>query len=360
MFLMIYVLSKRYFHSLRTPISFFSLLWCLIGFLSNMGIYGYYPPSLFVNASIVIGAFLFFIAFCLNVKYCRNDLNEDWIFGVNEKIMYQRIYLVNGVGLLILIPKLINSLRLMVTYGMVFMRANLINQEIGMSYGGVYDNLVFAIIRPLFVGTGILASALIFNVERNKKLSLLLFSIALISCYCLSDATRGALIEFIFCLVLVVMVCKRNTIKALFKNRLAMLGFLLLAILVLCISSERTSNSEGGISNILETIYIYYCSGQTYLTKMLEAKPEYALSGKLLYGSASFGFITNNFSWMLILLTGKLQGSQYLLGTVITNTYYAVAPTIKINSMATCFYSFMLDWEYLDVFIGPILLGVVS
>jgi hypothetical protein len=92
----------------------------------------------------------------------------------------------------------------------------------------------------------------------------------------------------------------------------------------------------------------------------MEAQPQYGGFGELLYGSATFGFITNFISWALIFITGRSQGSLYLLGSVITNVYYAVAPTVSLNAMYTCFYTFWIDWGYLGLIIGPVLLAFFS
>ena len=96
------------------------------------------------------------------------------------------------------------------------------------------------------------------------------------------------------------------------------------------------------------------------MTKLMENQPQYGGFGQLLYGSATFGFITNFYSWILIFLTGRNQGSLYTLGSVISNTYYSVAPTVRINAMYTCFYTFWIDWGYFGIVIGPIILSLFS
>ena len=96
------------------------------------------------------------------------------------------------------------------------------------------------------------------------------------------------------------------------------------------------------------------------MTKLMENQSQWGGMGQLLYGSATFGFLTNFISWILIFFTGKSQGSLYILGSLISNTYYIVAPNVKINAMYTCFYTFWIDWGYLGIILGPILLALFS
>ena len=87
---------------------------------------------------------------------------------------------------------------------------------------------------------------------------------------------------------------------------------------------------------------------------------EYGPGGELLYGSASFGFITNIWSNIIIFFTGIPQGSLYLLGSVISNNQYFVGEHTVINAMFTCFYPFYIDYGWLGIVICPIFIGVVS
>ena len=79
-----------------------------------------------------------------------------------------------------------------------------------------------------------------------------------------------------------------------------------------------------------------------------------------MYGSASFGFITNIWSDIMIFITDKPQGSLYLLGSVISNNQYSVGAHTVINAMFTCFYPFYIDYGWLGIVICPIFIGVVS
>ena len=73
LFIIIAVIIKVTIRSFRNPITFFSLLWCVVGFVSNLGLREYYLPSDFVNIIIIVGIIVFFISFY--IVFNRYPLN---------------------------------------------------------------------------------------------------------------------------------------------------------------------------------------------------------------------------------------------------------------------------------------------
>lgn len=363
LFIIVAMMQKKAYKSIRTPLTFFSLLWCVVGFFSNTAIMEYEQPSAFVNTCIIIGVLLFTVVFVLCIPGARFSINVDWEFGKNDVINYRNIILFNMLCWAFMIPRFRTAIGILSSEGFAFLRANLANSEIGLSRGGISDIVFGYMVEPVFITTSILACFLIFRRTRNRRDFLLFFySIIAIVAYAFTGAARGCLVKFAFCFMFVLIICKRNIIRNVLKMRIVRYSMILLVGVVLFITFQR-GTFGGGTStsdSIFRTFYVYYFSGPAYMTKLMENQPQYGGFGQLLYGSATFGFITNFYSWILIFLTGRNQGSLYTLGSVISNTYYSVAPTVRINAMYTCFYTFWIDWGYFGIVIGPIILSLFS
>lgn len=130
-------------------------------------------------------------------------------------------------------------------------------------------------------------------------------------------------------------------------------------VLVLILTQMRSSTDINS-DDILEIFHTYYFSGPSYLTQLLENVKEYGIQGTKFYGADTFGFISNIFSNVMIILTGRPQGTLYIMGAVITNHQYWVGSSTLINAMCTGFYPFILDWGYFGIIIGPFVLGILS
>lgn len=333
------------------------------GIFSNTTIMEYEQPSLFVNLSIILGIIVFTIVYIFLIPKIKFKVNNDWEFGKLEIINYKNILLINMICWGFMSLKLKTAVNILRNQGFTFLRANLANKEIGLSQGGVLDIIFGYMIEPVFITTAILACFLVFSNEvRWKKNLLLILSIISILMYAIISAARGCLIKFIFCFFFVLLINRKKIISNIYKIKAIKYIMIFLIITVLIITFKR-GTFEGGnsaIESIFRTIYIYYFSGPAYMSNLIANQPEYGGFGKLLFGSATFGFITDFFSWILIFFTGENQGALYILGSEISNSYYLVAPFVKINAMYTCFYTFWIDWGYLGLIIGPVVLSCYS
>lgn len=363
LFVMVSLIQKKAYGTIRTPITFFSLIWCVVGFCANTSIMDYDPPSFFVNVCIITGIVVFTFVYALIVPRIHVNISDDWEFGRYDIVNYKNIILVNIVCWTFMIPRFKTAIGILTNEGFAFLRANLSNSEIGLSRGGISDIVFGYMVEPVFITTSILACFLLFNrKETRKKYILFAYSVVAIVAYAFTGAARGCLIKFAFCFFFVLIICKRNVIRNIIRMKVVRYSMILLGAIVLFITFQRGTfgGGESATDSIFRTLYVYYFSGPAYMTKLMEAQPQWGGFGQLLYGSASFGFITNFFSWILIFFTGRPQGSLYTLGSVISNTYYTVAPTVRINAMYTCFYTFWVDWGYFGIFLGPTMLALFS
>lgn len=358
LFVFTLLFEKRNYRTYRTPITFFSILWCIVGFVSNLGLMEFYKPSLLVNVCMVSGIIVFTISYMGFVKPKTIVIQDEFIFSKNEVVNYQLIYIFAAIGFVFLIPDAINSFRLINRYGMAFLRANLTNTELGISKGGIWDIITTYGISPIFTALSTLSCVLIFSDQPKKKV-LPLFFVSVVSMVfsVIANASRHEFVRFFFTLTISLLMCRRQTIRAFFKNRLVRRGLIIAVFVVLFITFQRSISDSKGVENIVKSFYVYYFSGPSYLSQILENVKEYGPGGQLLWGSATFGFLTNFVSFALIFFTGRSQGSLYLLGSVLTNVQYQIGAHNRVNAMSTCYYNFLLDWSYFGIIIGPIILA---
>ena len=348
------ILSKCVFGTIKNPISVFCLLWCLIGIGSNAAFYDYYEPATIVNIMIFIGCIVVFVVYGLSLQGYKKKFFVDEIRLDNEEIKIKRIIIVNSIGIGILIPYVIRSLKVLTLGGFATLRSqDVIN-------GGFYAILNDSVIRPIFTATTVLAIVYSFsNAKKREKILLIVLSIVTNVEQVTLSAGRSALVSFAFYLMIAVVVFYgRNIRNILYRGRRYICLGIIAVIVVLKITSQRNMSSDENM--LLYNTYVYYFSGPSYLTQLIRNVTEYGPGGKLLYGGAAFGFLTNIFSDIMIFITGKAQGSLYLIGSVITNNQYNVGAHTSINAMYTCFYPFLIDYGWIGIIICPIFVAIVS
>ena len=357
----ILAIGKRIYKTHRTPLTFYSVVWCVVGAISNLGLLDFYYPSFLVNICITLGTIIFSLTYMAIVKPGTIQVYDKFVFCKDEIINYKYMYFASGLGMLFLIPNALNSVKLIQKYGMATLRANLSNQEFGVSHGALWDNLFAYGISPIFVSISIITSVLIFSDQPKKRvIPLFITSIVTMGLSAISKASRAEFIRFLFCLIVSLLLCRRKTISNLFKNKLLRRGLALAVVSVLVVTFQRANSEKTWLENIQRTIYIYYFSGPSYMTQLLNNVTEYGPHGKLLLGSATFGFLTNFVSFALTIITGKSCGSLYLMGSVLTNVSYKVGNNTAVNAMSTCYYNFLLDWSYAGILIGPMCLAIFA
>lgn len=348
------ILFKGVLGSIKNPISIFGILWCIVGIGSNAAFYDYYAPSELVNWMIVTAIIGSFIVYGLSMHGYSKEMFLQECEIEDSFIHYKLILITNLIAMGILFPYMITSLNKIRTGGFALLRAE------GVFGGGFYAILNDSVIRPLFTATTILAIVNSFS-DNRKKEKIILFIIAVIANIeqVILSAGRAPLVNFVFYLIIaVILFYGRSLLNVIRRGRKYIFIGLVAAFVVLQLTSKRNMSSSENL--LLYNSYVYYFSGPSYLTQLLEHVHDYGVGGQLLYGSASFGFISNIWSNIMIFLTGRPQGSLYLLGSVISNNQYSVGAHTSINAMYTCFYPFYIDFGWLGIVLCPIFIGIAS
>ena len=354
LFIFTWILSKGIFGTVKNPISIFGLLWCLIGIGSNAAFYGYYEPSTTVNIIILVGCIFSFFTYGLSLQGYNKRFFVEQLKSRSEDVEIRRVILVNVFCIVILIPYVIRSLNVLVVGGFSVLRSQNIIEN------GFLAILNDSVIRPIFTATTILALVYSFSdAKRNHKMKLLVLSIIVNIEQVVLSAGRAPLVNLVFYLMISLILFYGKNIKSiLYRGRKYIVLGAIMAIAVLKITSQRSMASDENM--FLYNTYVYYFSGPAYLSQLIKNITVYGPGGKLLYGAASFGFLSNVISDILIFLTGKAQGSLYLLGSVISNNQYRIGVRTSINAMYTCFYPFLIDYGWIGVIICPLFIGIVS
>lgn len=357
LFIIIAMIIKVTIRSFRNPITFFSLLWCVVGFVSNLGLREYYLPSDFVNIIIIVGIIVFFISFYIVFnRYPLNIFSEE-IDIKNDHINYQLIYLVSAICILFELPTFIRSIGLVGTVGMAYMRAHA-----SIVYSSMFFNQISeTFVKPIFTATTILAIIVSFNRNTFKIKGIIVIAIIENVMLTVITAGRAPIVNAFFYLLIAMILIRGTSIFRLLKREKKKVFILIGAFAIIILISSLRAGSRVGFEQIMGSAYVYYFSGPSYLSRLLENYSEYGIGGKLMWGQATFGFITN---WVIIILDplfgGRLETSLNILGSTITNRQFAVGGRTLVNSMSTGFYAFLVDWGYAGIVIGPFVLAVIS
>lgn len=348
------IIYKSVLGSIKNPISVFGILWCLVGIGANAALYDYYKPSTIVNFIIIIGCIVSFIVYGFsmhgyNKAFFINEIQID-----DGYVNIKRVVIINCIGIAVLVPYAIQSLKMIISGGFAYLRAE------GVFGGGFYAVLNDSIIRPLFTATTILAIVYSFsNSKKKEKVLLLVISVIANVEQVILSAGRASLVNFFFYLLIAIVLFYGHSVRSiLYKGRKYIFLGVIVAVIVLKITTKRNMSQSENL--ILYNTYVYYFSGPAYLSQLIQNVTEYGPGGTLLYGAASFGFITNIWADIMIFFTGKSQGSLYLLGSLISNKQYRIGAHTSINAMYTCFYPFYIDYGWLGIVFCPIFIGIAS
>lgn len=358
LFIMSLILIKSLYGTLKTPVTCFTSLWLFVGFVSNLGLYEYFPPSNFVNITMLAGSILFFLAYSFFMKgtkrgfFVRNKNVE------NDHINIKIFVVINTVCILLLIPTLVNALNALMTYGSLsVIRGNFVN----IYSSSIISELFSCFIRPVFMATTLIFVVYSFG-GRKKTYKYLLGLFAIIETFIMAfiSAGRAPFVNFAFYFIIALLMFKGEKLTYLFKKEKKKLFFIFFLFLGVLYITQLRSTDDVSSESIWESVYIYYFSGPSYMTQLLKYNMEYGPHGRLLYGSATFGFITNIFTYIYMIFTGNKAGSLYILGSTITNKQYWVGTHSLINAMCTAYYPFIIDWGYLGILIGPVVVAAIA
>lgn len=355
------ILGNQIYKTLLNPITIWASFWSLIGVMSNMALFEYYVPSDFVNAVIITGIIVY-TGYCALAGITRKGLYTRRTFSdeIFNNLQIKIFWIINILAICYEVPFLFRAIRVLMSHGfqLVYLRGVLTDATEGIVSGGLTSIIRDSGVKNVFTLTALYAAVLIFT-NANKRIKRKVIILAVIETieYCVSNAARAYIINFLFFILFALLFMKRDSIMTTIrKNKKVVMLFGVLIIAVLIIQNSRASDMS-----ILKTIYMYYCSGPSYLTQLLADGPAAIQVGSNYYmGTITLGFLSNIFYYLKIGLTGINDSTVKLVASTITIKQYFVGAHTYLNAMCTCFYAFLADWGIVGSVLGPIVCGFLT
>ena len=353
------IITKNSFKTLRNPISIFCILWTIIGVGANLKLYNYYSPSTLVNSCVLSSIWILCIlnlVFKSNIRY-RSALDNKFF---NAYFNYKLFILINIACIVFTLPKVISAFYILVSNGFAYLRASSSDINTGVYVAGWEAAMFSSIIRPIFL-TSVICSVVIYFSNLNYYIKRNCFIISIIDTILLVILTagRGHIVNFTFYLIIASVIFNgKNLFHMIFHNKKIVVMVLMLFMGISYVTIMRDSVNDS--VRFFDNLYVYYFSGPSYMSQLLEYETRYGINGDKLYGTATFGFISNWCSSISMLLFGGQRGSLWLMGSQITNKQYWVGEHTYINAMCTAFYTFIIDWGLIGIIIGSSIIYIVS
>ena len=338
--------------------SVFAALWTVVGIMANTGALGIYLPNTLVNVCIVAGVFVFGLVYSIFAKKERTTALT--VLEMSSVVRVKAMLVANAAALVFMIPHFMVSLNLIRTRGFAYLRA--VNYT-GFDVTGrstlinlILENLCF----PLFVATAILGVIMILTAKKGA-IPLIIAAVVNTTVY---EFTVGARNGFVVLMVVAVfaaikigypLVRERIKLPRSLKWILYPIGLLLVWV-VIYITGERSLEQK----SLFENFYYYFFAGPSYLTQLLEHMQEYRLNQDLFLGSGTFGFVYNLIATVLNRFGLGVFDSGYVLNSVLSNVYYQVSDSTRLNAMATLYFPFLMDWGYVGIVLGPAIVAAIS
>lgn len=355
------VIGNNLYRSLLNPISIWASIWAIVGIFSNLAFFEYYKPSGYVNLVIIVGIIVY-STYCIfhglnNRRLAFISVNKQE-FDLN--IQFNVFLIINLISIAIEFPFFIKAVRIYLNYGfnMAHLRGVLTDASEGIISGGLISIIRDSGIKNVYTLSCIYAAVLMGSGKKNKyKRWIVLFAILETMEYCITNAARLYLVNFVFFIVFAVIFFNgKRFISAFMRNKglVALIGVLIVFGLII-------QNSRASDMSILKTIYMYYCSGPTYLSRLLEdSSTAIRINSDFYWGTVTLGFISNIFYYLQIALTGINNSTVKLIASTITIKQYFVGQSTYLNAMCTCFYAFLADWGTIGAIIGPMISAIIT
>ena len=342
------------------PLVFFSGLWCIVGFVANLGLYEYYAPSVEVNLMMLAGIVIFNLTYALLNNRKTSDLickNQHGLISGLTSINTYRIGLItiiNCLCLLYLLPTLSSAMTYVLTGQFTSLRSSIFNLEFTTTAQNALRSYV---ITPVFTATLIMGIVGLFYRTRHAPGVLALGIVGSLA-VTLIEASRIMLVKMILITLITSVVMFRKKIKKISKRAKVLLCLASICSIAFCvyITSDRSSDGD-----IVKVLFTYFFSGPAYLSQLLNAhNTQFVIFKDFLLGGATCGGLLNLVLLALTFLGFPVKDTTYIVGSVLTSGNLPVSPSESINAMCTCYFDFIVDWGMAGVIIGPALLASVT
>lgn len=343
-----------------SPIVLFNAWWGLTIFISGFGFFGIYIPSnatyLIMLVAIISFNFPYLCSLFISQKYKKNVTNRsEEIEKSNyvENNFVKVLLFLQFVCILWLAKRSLTVLKMLLS---------------GFEYGNIryvyyyedsimsgYDHLIANLIVTPIIYFNMIYVSLKFVEGKHNKL-LLVLTILSVGLFSFSSASRGIVLEmglvFIFSYFL-----QGKKVKINISNKFKIISiFIIVVSSLVYITIFRSSSDNNTLKDIIETVVLYFSASYIYFEKLCS----YALNDNvLLFGATFFGGIIDilllafNFIGLDVKTVSSYIGNHNQLFLMVGNGH-------TYNAFPTMVYTFLYDFNYLGVIIGPTIFGLLT
>ena len=304
----------------------FVSVWTICLSLATLGLYGMNKPSFLVIVLSCISMALFAL-FAVSkititnivVGNSRASLGISNLIGKEPLMKNKLIYLFHAAAYVFSIPYLKNSIYILVTKGIYYVREGAFNGSGGIASTAVL--MIFQyVISSLFLTTIILTAIDLSN--KNGSFSSIFLSLLDVVLYTLLFAGRFMMLEAILLIIIAAIDAdeNKNILGFIQKHKKLVILVLGLFIGLVFITLSRSSN------NFIKSAYVYFCGSFSYLSYLIKHEIGTNL---FLLGRTLLGFIYN---------------TVYTVITQLTQYMVPIGENITYNSMGTMLHDFIADF----------------
>lgn len=326
--------------------SVYTILWCIGGILVDNNYANLYS----VNHETFFFVILSLIAF--NVGFCaqNSDIGSMKPYWEIPNKTFRLIVGLHIVAYIFTIPVLIAAINIISASGWDSLRQFAYATENNpLMSTGVFQ-LYTVVFNPIFTSTILITPVLVQSKSKYSQRLVIISVLDLIVTTC-SFGGRNAIVKALLFVAIAFFLnsdlCKT---RIQIKKRYIIGGSLVIALLAFLTSLR----SHSGL-NFIENTYVYLYGSIVYFDQIINESDYLSINSQLLYGNATFGFITSIPQYILYRITGINNVPDYLID-LTSNDYVYIAPHIRYNALATALYSFWRDGRGLGVFCGTFVL----
>ncbi|WP_195939332.1 O-antigen polymerase [Romboutsia sp. 1001713B170131_170501_G6] len=347
-FMNVLLLTKMKYNTILKPNILFSLMWCICGSISTLGLYGMYNTSHTVNFYALTAIITFNFVYILS-NDCIKSSKIKVAKGIIGEVRLVYIYLLNIISWIFISRILVNSLKIISTGGFKLLRI--------YAFEGLATTIELTIsqwlVTPIFEATVILA--IVYTITKKKAKYLKIIAIIDILLNIITFGGRYFIVKSLIYYIIAFIVIKFKNINGLSRIKINKKVIIISISLIAFLTSMRSWN---GTSIIKETV-LYFTSSFSFLDSLLK---ENLINDKfnIIPGTGILGFIYNIILVPITLLLGiPYRGSDYNL-TQITSIPRNIGGGINYNALATMIYPLLLDFGYIGIIIGTAFLAILA
>ena len=352
--------SKNKYRFFYNPITFFTTVWLVIIGLTVLDLSDLNEVSQKVYGIVFLGIFCFTMGSTIGQKY-RFTFGKSYVARETTEIVdtyilnYRVVYALFLISFIIVFLKFSSTMALYMSgFDMHDIRVMYSIGENAYGGSGIFNFLSSYVVAPFIVAVMPIAGISLFY-SSQRKVSVTVLSVLLIGMQVLADGGRAALVQMLFCIVMVYILTmhtrKRIRLSQKAKRRIGVVALIGLGVLIIL------SRFRGIEDNIWESFYVYICGCLPYMDYRLTAVDA---SNFYTYGwSALFGVMVP-LQWVLSVFGINVPFFSRVSEVASVQETYFIGTNTEFNAFTSTFYHMYLDGRWTGVAIGMLLYGFLA